>query len=119
MARPAAWPTLLNRMLSNLTPAQIRDALASRTDILLLDVREPAEYALAHIDGATLIPMRALPEALTTLPRDREIVLLCHHGMRSQMAGEFLLAQGFPRVAHMVGGIDRWSEEVDPAVARY
>lgn len=106
-------------MLANLTPLQIRDALASRADILLVDVREPAEHAIAHIDGATLIPMRSLPVELAALPLNREIILLCHHGMRSEMAGNFLLAQGFSRVSHMVGGIDRWSDDVDPAVAKY
>lgn len=106
-------------MLQNLTPLQIRDALAVRTDLLLVDVREPAEHAIARIDGAMLMPMRTIPEQLATLPRDREIILLCHHGMRSEMAGQFLLAQGFARVSHMVGGIDRWSDDVDPAVAKY
>lgn len=106
-------------MLANLTPRQIRDALASRADILLVDVREPAEHAIAHIDGATLIPMRSLPVEIAALPLDRDIILLCHHGMRSEMAGNFLLAQGFSRVSHMLGGIDRWSDDVDPAVAKY
>ena len=112
-------PSLSRAMLSNLTPLQIRDALATRSDVLLVDVREPAEYAVAHIDGATLIPMRTLPQQLGQLPRDHEIVLHCHHGMRSEMAGDFLLSQGFARVSHMVGGIDRWSDDVDPAVAKY
>lgn len=106
-------------MLANLTPLQIRDALASRADILLVDVREPTEHAIAHIDGATLIPMRSLPVEIAALQLDREIILFCHHGMRSEMAGTFLLAQGFSRVSHMVGGIDRWSDDVDPAVAKY
>ena len=106
-------------MLSNLTPTEIRDALASRSDVMLVDVREPAEYAIAHIDGATLIPLRTLPQQLDALPREREIILHCHHGMRSEMAGDFLLAQGFPRVSHMIGGIDRWSDDVDATVAKY
>ncbi len=106
-------------MLSNLTPVEIRDALASRSDVLLIDVREPAEYAVAHIEGATLIPLRTLPQQLERVPRDHEIILHCHHGMRSEMAGKFLLAQGYTRVSHMVGGIDRWSDDVDPAVPKY
>ena len=106
-------------MLSNLTPVEIRDALAARSDVMLVDVREPAEYSTAHIDGATLIPLRTLPEKLDALPRDREIILHCHHGMRSEMAGDFLLSQGFARVSHMVGGIDRWSDDVDATVAKY
>ena len=112
-------PTPPRAMLSNLTPLQIRDTLAARHDVLLVDVREPAEYAVAHIDGATLIPMRTLPQQLEQLPRDHEIILHCHHGMRSEMAGDFLLSQGFARVSHMVGGIDRWSDDVDPTVAKY
>ena len=106
-------------MLTNLTPSQIRDALATRADVMLVDVREPAEFAIAHIDGATLLPMQTIPQQLASLPRDKEIILHCHHGMRSEMAGNFLLAQGFPRVSHMVGGIDRWSDEIDPTVAKY
>ena len=105
--------------LVNLTPTEIRDALASRLDITLVDVREPAEHAIAHIDGAELVPLRTLPHQLGTLNRAHEIILLCHHGMRSEMAGNFLLAQGFERVSHMVGGIDRWSDDVDPSVAHY
>jgi sulfur-carrier protein adenylyltransferase/sulfurtransferase len=116
---PAGQPSRPPAMLSNLTPIEIRDALATRTDIVLVDVREPAEYATAHIDAATLIPLRSLPQRLETLPRDREIILHCHHGMRSEMAGDFLLSQGYLRVSHMVGGIDRWSDDVDPTVAKY
>lgn len=106
-------------MLLNLTPTQIRDALASRADVMLVDVREPVEYAIASIEAATLIPLRELPQDCASLPKDMEIILHCHHGVRSQMAGDFLIAQGFPRVSHMVGGIDRWSDEVDPAIVRY
>ena len=107
-------------MLRNLTPIEIRDALVARADdVMLVDVREPNEYATAHIDGATLIPLRALPQNVATLPREREIILHCHHGMRSEMAGDFLLSQGFVRVSHMIGGIDRWSDDVDQTVAKY
>ncbi|MBC7842291.1 MAG: rhodanese [Gemmatimonadaceae bacterium] len=106
-------------MLANLTPVEIRDALAARSDVLLVDVREPGEYAVACIEGSALIPLRVLPQQLDRLSRDREIILHCHHGMRSEMAGNFLLAQGYARVSHMVGGIDRWSDDVDPAVPKY
>lgn len=119
MPVPSCHPSPPRAVLSNLTPLEIRDAMATRRDVLLVDVREPAEYALARIDGATLIPMRTLPQQLGQLPKDHEIILHCHHGMRSEMAGNFLLSQGFTRVSHMVGGIDRWSDDVDPAVAKY
>jgi rhodanese-related sulfurtransferase len=106
-------------MLAELTPIEIRDLIATQKNVLLIDVREPGEYAVARIEGAKLIPMRTLPEQLVSLPRDGEIVLYCHHGMRSEMAGDFLVKQGFSRVAHMLGGIDRWSDDVDTSVAKY
>lgn len=107
-------------MLSNLTPVEIRDALVARADdVMLVDVREPNEHVTAHIEGATLIPLRTLPQSIGMLPREREIILHCHHGMRSEMAGDFLLTQGFARVSHMIGGIDRWSDDVDQTVAKY
>jgi rhodanese-related sulfurtransferase len=105
--------------LRNLTPLEIREAIATRTDITLVDVREPSEHAQARIDAAALIPLKTLPARFATLPRDHEIILLCHHGMRSEVAGTFLLAMGFSRVSHMTGGIDRWSDDVDSSVAKY
>jgi rhodanese-related sulfurtransferase len=106
-------------MLANLTPLEVRDALGARTDITLIDVREPAEFAIAHIAGATLLPLQTLPAQLGMLSPENEIILYCHHGMRSGMAGNFLLAHGFSRVSHMIGGIDRWSDDVDPTTAKY
>ncbi len=106
-------------MLHHRSAVDVRDALAGRADVLLLDVREPAEYAIAHIAGAILIPLRSLPSQFETLPRDREIILYCHHGVRSETAGDFLVAQGFSRVSHMRGGIDQWSDEVDRTIPKY
>ena len=119
VAPDACQTHLPKAMLSHRTPAEIRDALAARSDVMLVDVREPAEHVIAHIAGATLIPLRTLPQALDALPRDHEIILHCHHGTRSEMAGDFLLAQGFTRVSHMVGGIDRWSDDVDATIVKY
>jgi sulfur-carrier protein adenylyltransferase/sulfurtransferase len=106
-------------MLATLTPLEIRDALATRRDLVLVDVREPAEHAIAAIAGARLVPLHTLPQHVHALPRDHEIVLYCHHGVRSDMAGQFLVAHGFPRVSHMQGGINRWSEDVDHTIAKY
>jgi rhodanese-related sulfurtransferase len=86
---------------------------------LLLDVREPAELAVSSLPGATAIPMRDLPAALEQLPRDRDILVLCHHGGRSAMVTRFLRAQGFARATNVAGGINAWSEQVDPELPRY
>lgn len=86
---------------------------------ILLDVREPFELEVARVEGATLIPLGQLPDRLAELDREKEILVMCHSGMRSQQAAEFLRAAGFARVASVAGGIDAWSEEIDPDVPRY
>ena len=105
--------------LRTLTPLEVRDALASRTDVILVDVRELSEHAVAQIESATLIPLKTLPARHSGLAREHAIILLCHHGMRSEVAGNFLLAEGFRRVSHMAGGIERWSGDVDTSVKKY
>jgi adenylyltransferase/sulfurtransferase len=85
----------------------------------LIDVREPYEYAIARIPGARLVPLRTLPAAAASLDPSREIVLHCHHGARSATAAEYLQGLGFRNVWNLAGGIDAWSDEVDPGVAKY
>jgi len=94
-------------------------ALLDRGAVTLVDVREPHEAAIARVAGSVLIPLRTLPDRLSELDKGREIVLMCHHGQRSQRALELLRQSGFARLKNLRGGIDAWSREVDPAVARY
>ncbi len=93
--------------------------LAGAEPALLLDVREPFEVELAQIEGAKLIPLGQLPARIDELDREKEILVLCHSGVRSLRATEFLRSAGFLRVASVVGGIDAWSTEIDPDVPRY
>lgn len=86
---------------------------------MLLDVREDWEVETAPFPGATHIPMGAIADALDDLPRDRDIVVICHHGGRSFTVGLMLERAGFPQVVNLAGGIDGWSREVDPAVPAY
>jgi adenylyltransferase/sulfurtransferase len=102
-----------------ITPRELADRLRRHEPIDLVDVREPYEWRIARIEGARLIPLSHFGAALSELSPDREIVLYCHHGPRSQTAAEFLVEQGFGRVWNLTGGIDRWSAEVDPTVATY
>ncbi len=90
-----------------------------RADVVVLDVREPHELAVAALDGVLHIPMAQIPQRLAELPRDREIVVLCHSGVRSERVTAFLRASGFERAVNLAGGIDAWSREIDPAVPRY
>ena len=90
-----------------------------RDGALLLDVREPDEFAICRIAGSTEIPMRQVPEHLAELPQDRLILTLCHHGRRSLNVAQFLRANGYTNVSSVSGGIHAWAEEIDPSLARY
>ncbi len=85
-----------------------------------IDVREPWEFATAHIEGSLLMPMGDLPaRAHQELDPDEHLVVLCHHGQRSLNVTAWLRNQGFEQVQSLRGGIEAWSAEVDQAVARY
>ncbi len=85
----------------------------------LVDVREPHEIAICAIEGAINIPLSRFTEALNRLDPDKEIVLFCHHGMRSMQAGMFLKGHGYHKLINMQGGINAWASDVDPQMVRY
>jgi adenylyltransferase/sulfurtransferase len=87
--------------------------------LVLIDVREPHEWDIAHIEGARLIPLGQLPERLSELDGHAEIVTHCHHGARSMKALEILKGAGFGKVRSLAGGIDAWAERVDTGLPRY
>jgi rhodanese-related sulfurtransferase len=95
--------------------------LAAKEPICLIDVREPEEDEICRLEGAVLIPMGELQAAGPTLeaPEGALVVVYCHHGVRSYSAARFLLRCGMKNVVSLAGGIDAWSREVDPGVARY
>ena len=95
--------------------------LRSDADLLLLDCREPDEYAIACIEGARLIPMQVIPLRLGELEpwREKRLVVHCHHGVRSLRVVEFLRGKGFATAQSLAGGIEAWSLEVDAGVPRY
>ena len=101
--------------------ATVQNWLRTRSDMTLLDCREPEEYEVAKIDGAVLIPMSRWAEASGQLEAlaGRHLVVHCHHGVRSLRVVNWLRAHGFPSAQSMAGGIDAWSIEVDPLVPRY
>ena len=104
---------------AEIATTELRSLLAGGAAPLLLDVREPWEWEVAHIDGSQHIPLGQLPGRIAELDTRREIVTLCHHGMRSLSARELLRGAGFARVRSLAGGIDRWAEEVDGTIGRY
>ncbi|MGH9712109.1 MAG: rhodanese-like domain-containing protein [Candidatus Acidiferrales bacterium] len=108
-------------LLANIeiTPRQVKDLLARGETFLFVDVREKWEYDASRIEGTTLIPLGEIPSNLARLEEAGEIVLLCHHGIRSLDAAAWLRSQGVEGARSMAGGIDRWAVEVDPGVPRY
>jgi len=98
---------------------ELMDRLARGESPTVIDVREPHEFEIARLPGATLIPLNTLPARLAELDTSREIVLHCHHGQRSMRALEFLRSSGFRKLKNLKGGIDAWSKDVDPSVPRY
>jgi len=102
-----------------ITPRELAAKLARGDSLDLLDVREPYEHQLARIPGARLLPLGTFALAVPSLDPAREVVVLCHHGVRSAAAAEYLQSRGFRRVSSLAGGINRWSDEVDPGVPKY
>jgi len=86
---------------------------------LLVDVREPSEHATCLIEGSVRMPMQTVPARAAELPRDRDLVLVCHHGNRSQRVAQWLEQAGYTRLFNLAGGVERWATDVDPTMARY
>jgi len=86
---------------------------------LLLDVREPWEFDKARIEGSTPVPMRTIPERLQDFDPDQEIVVICHHGIRSRMVGLYLENHGFSNIINLSGGVEAWAREVDLDMETY
>lgn len=106
--------------MNHFTPQQLQSYLTQAMPVpLLLDVREPWEFAICCIEGSLNVPMGHIPQSLDTLEPGQETVVICHHGIRSAQVGYFLEQAGFKRVINLTGGIDAWSQEVDPLTPRY
>jgi rhodanese-related sulfurtransferase len=92
---------------------------ATGDEVVLLDVREHDELALAAVDGALHIPMREIPARIADLDSGKPLVVMCHSGGRSRRVAEFLQQNGFSNVFNLQGGIDAWSTQIDSRVPRY
>lgn len=107
-------------MVTSLRPEEVAELLRSRPqEVVLLDVREPDEREVAQIDPSIHIPMNDVPARLAEIPKDRRLIVYCHHGGRSLMVASYLEGEGFRETVNLDGGIDAWSVEVNPSVPRY
>jgi len=110
--------------MKQITAAQLKEWLdaadaGARAAPILLDVREPWEFEVVRVPGASLMPMRAIPARYLELKRDAETVVICHHGARSYQVAMFLEQQGFSNVINLYGGMAAWSRDVNPAAPTY
>jgi len=106
--------------IPQLDPAAARALLEkSGASGVLLDVREPWEYAQVHVEGSLHIPMGQIPDRLGELNSAHTYVVMCHHGGRSQQVANYLGSQGFHQVSNLAGGIDAWAATLDPLLPRY
>ena len=86
---------------------------------VILDVREKWEYDICHIENSVHIPMGQITERKDDLNNNDMIIVVCHHGIRSRMVAKYLDANGFTNVINLSGGVDAWSNEVDPSMTKY
>jgi rhodanese-related sulfurtransferase len=105
--------------IAEIAPAALKIRLDSAQPPLVLDVREKWELQAARLPGTVDIPMNEVPQRLAELPRDREIVVMCHGGVRSLKVAHFLAQNGFSQLANLTGGINAWAHEVDPSIGTY
>ncbi|WP_078292282.1 adenylyltransferase/sulfurtransferase MoeZ [Mycobacterium sp. D16R24] len=106
---------------STITPRELRELLESDKKVALIDVREPVEWDIVHIDGAELVPKSTLEsgDGLAKLPQDRQAVLYCKTGIRSAEALVAVKKAGFSDAVHLQGGIAAWAKQVDPDMVMY
>lgn len=103
----------------SISPKQLSERLKNSENLKFIDVREPAEYEIARVGEAELLPLSRFNEWIGALKPEEEIVVMCHHGVRSANVCMFLVRNGFENVSNLEGGIDLWSIEVDKNIPRY
>ena len=122
---PKAAPSVVEAIfpldadMYTITPYQLKETINAGKSFVLLDVREEWEYQMVHLEGAISIPLGELLKRFREIKPGSEVVVYCHWGMRS-LDAVFLLQQlGFKSVKCLLGGIDRWAQEIDPHTLRY
>ncbi|MSO64930.1 MAG: sulfurtransferase [Alphaproteobacteria bacterium] len=103
----------------NLTVQELERLLRASDGPFVLDVREAWEVDICALPDSHAIALGELDERIDEIPRDRQIVVVCHHGMRSLQAVMYLRAQGFVAASNLKGGVDAWAREVDQTMATY
>ncbi len=105
--------------VKQVSATELKARVQNEPHLLLLDVREPNEFQFASIGNSVLIPLNQIPQRLGELNPQQQIVVICHHGVRSSQACRYLVNSGFEHVVNLTGGIDAWSCDCDSSVPRY
>jgi len=117
---PRQEPVAASRSgVPTISPEELKALLDKKEDVYILDVREPQEWNIAHLEKAKLIPLGELPQAMNQLSSADDIVVHCRSGARSARAVQFLMEMGFRKVRNLEGGILAWAERIDPSLPRY
>ncbi len=111
---------MLQQLVMKITPTELKARLDRGEKFRLIDVREADEWAIAQLPTAELLPMSQFQQqGIEQLDPEEDIVVYCHHGMRSGRVQDFLKAKGFTNVKNLTGGIDAWTTQIDPTMKRY
>ncbi len=106
--------------MQEMSPQQVHEYLETTSNRpFLLDVRETWEYEICHIKGSELIPMQTIPSQLGKLDPNQEIIVICHHGIRSRMVAQYLEQAQFKNITNLSGGVAAWAQDVDQTMPTY
>ncbi len=106
--------------VQQISPSYLQHQLQEKPEaFFLLDVREPFEFQIAAIEKSVLIPMNQIPARIQELNKDESIVVICHHGMRSDSVAYYLDEQGFTQIFNLTGGVHAWANACDADMALY
>ena len=106
-------------MIPEVDVKTLENKLKNKENFILLDVRTDREYFLSSIEGSLHMPMNTIAEGYTSLDKDKEIIVQCKSGVRSEKVCEFLLNNGFKNVRNLAGGIVEWAKQIDPTIIIY
>ena len=106
-------------MIPEVDVKTLESKLKNKENFILLDVRTDREYFLSSIEGSLHMPMNTIAEGYTSLDKDKEIIVQCKSGVRSEKVCEFLLNNGFKNVKNLSGGIVEWAKQIDPTIIIY
>lgn len=106
-------------LVKEISPRELQVLLDSGQEYMLLDVRQPWEFKICQLPNSINISLNDLDKSVAQLPDEKEIVTICHHGVRSKQAAILLEQCGYTKVMSLQGGIDAWARDINPTMERY